>query len=134
MWGELACHERLFNPPPQFSRLGTGVQTFLYKCFGVSCMYLDGGMGGRRVATYFFAFFSIIYILELVCYKHTIHIIKERKNIFKMDKEVRMLLQKRANTTGVGISNFMRISIYLLTTTPTKHTYTFLTTPIDSTH
>ena len=37
-------------------------------------MYLDGGMGGRRVATYFFAFFSIIYILGLVCYKHTIHV------------------------------------------------------------
>ena len=34
-------------------------------------MYLDGGMGGRRVATYFFAFFSIIYILGLVCYKCT---------------------------------------------------------------
>ena len=22
MWGELASHKRLFNPPPQFSRLG----------------------------------------------------------------------------------------------------------------
>ena len=71
VWGELACHERLFNPPPQFSRLGTWCP--MYKCFVVSCMYLDGGIGGRRVATYFFAFFSIIYILGLVCYKHIIH-------------------------------------------------------------
>ena len=23
VWGELASHKRLFNPPPQFSRLGT---------------------------------------------------------------------------------------------------------------
>ena len=23
MWGELASHKRLFNPPPQFLRLGT---------------------------------------------------------------------------------------------------------------
>ena len=22
MWGELACHKRLFNPPPQFSKAG----------------------------------------------------------------------------------------------------------------
>ena len=65
VWGELACHERLFNPPLQFSRLDHLVSklfctTFLYKCFVVSCMYLDGGMGGRRVATYFFPFFSIL--------------------------------------------------------------------------
>ena len=33
-----------------------GVQTFLYKCFVVSCMYLDGGMGGRRVATSLLSF------------------------------------------------------------------------------
>ena len=39
------------------------------------CYLLDGGMGGRRVANYFFAFFSIIYILGLVCYKHTIHVV-----------------------------------------------------------
>ena len=40
---------------------------------------------------------------------------KERKTIFKMNKEVGMLLQKRANTCGVGI-RIMRKSIYLLTT------------------
>ena len=59
-----------------------------------------------------------------------------------------MLLQKRTDTRGVGISS-MRKSIYLLTTTPTSHTYRFhplplatpascsphpLATPIHSTH
>ena len=29
VWGELACHKRLFNPPPQFSRLGTWCPTLL---------------------------------------------------------------------------------------------------------
>ena len=37
----------------------------------VSCMYLDGGMGGG--GWLLTSFFSIIYILGLVCYKHTIH-------------------------------------------------------------
>ena len=31
--------------------------------------------------------------------------ITRMKNIFKMNKEVRMLLQKRANTSGAGMSN-----------------------------
>ena len=35
-------------------------------------MYLDGGMGGG--GWLLTSFFSIIYILGLVCYKHTIHI------------------------------------------------------------
>ena len=38
----------------------------------VSCMYLDGGMGGG--GWLLTSFFSIIYILGLVCYKHTIHV------------------------------------------------------------
>ena len=47
VWGELACHKRLFNPPPQFSRLGTWCPTFLCaSVLFVSCVYLDGGMGG----------------------------------------------------------------------------------------
>ena len=37
---------------------------------------------------------------------------KNEKNIFKTIKEVGMLLQKIANTSGVGISNIMRKSIY----------------------
>ena len=49
-----------------------GVLPFLYKCF-VCLLYVLGWRdGGRRVATYFFI--SIIYILGLVCYKHTIHV------------------------------------------------------------
>ena len=44
------------------------VQVFLF----VSCMYLDGGMGGG--GWLLTSFFSIIYILGLVCYKHTIHV------------------------------------------------------------
>ena len=38
----------------------------------VSCMCLDGGMGGG--GWLLTSFFSIIYILGLVCYKHTIHV------------------------------------------------------------
>ena len=63
MWGELAYHERLFNPPPQFSRLGTWCPNFFCMYFVVSCMYLDGGMGG-----------GLLLILGLVRYKHTIHV------------------------------------------------------------
>ena len=59
-----------------------------------------------------------------------------------------MLLQKRTDTRGVGISSMMK-SIYLLTTTPSSHTHRFhplplatpascsphpLATPIHSTH
>ena len=66
----------------------------------------------------------------------------------KMNKKVGMLLQKRTDTRGVGISS-MRKSIYLLTTTPSSHTHRFhplplatpascsphpLATPIHSTH
>ena len=43
VWGELACHKRLFNPPPQFSRLGTWCPAFvcvyMYVCVCV-CVYL----------------------------------------------------------------------------------------------
>ena len=46
------------------------------------------------------------------------------KNLFKNEQKVGMLLQKRTDTRGVGISN-MRNSIYLLTTTPTSHTHRF---------
>ena len=62
------------------------------------------------------------------------------KNIFKNEQKVGMLLQKRTDTRGVGISS-MRKSIYLLTTTPidfppspTSHTHLLLTTPTSHTH
>ena len=62
VWGELACHKRLFNPPPKFSRLGTWCPAFvcvyMYVCVCV-CMlvvfifewrvcvwWFDGGGGG----------------------------------------------------------------------------------------
>ena len=38
MWGELASHKRLFNPPPQFSRLGTWCPA-LMSCMNV-CEYV----------------------------------------------------------------------------------------------
>ena len=38
--GELASHKRLFNPPPQFSRLGTqGPAPML--CCVVSCVFVN---------------------------------------------------------------------------------------------
>ena len=55
------------------------------------------------------------------------------KNIFFNEQKVGMLLQKRTDTRGVGISS-MRKSIYLLTTTPTSHTRILLTTPTNHTH
>ena len=45
-------------------------------------------------------------------------IYKKRKTFFFNEQKGGMLLQKRADTIGVGISN-MRKSIYLLTTIPT---------------
>ena len=48
---------------------------------------------------------------------------QERKH-FKNEQKVGMLLQKRTDTRGVGLSSMMK-SIYLLTTTPTSHTHTF---------
>ena len=38
MWGELASHKRLFNPPSQFSRLG--IQVSYYSFFPVLIMYI----------------------------------------------------------------------------------------------
>ena len=45
------------------------------------------------------------------------------KNILINEQKVGMLLQKRADTRGVGISNWK--FIYLLTTTSTNHTHRF---------
>ena len=58
-----------------------------------------------------------------------IYIYKERKNIYKMNKKVGMLLQKSTDTRGVGISS-MRKSIYLLKTTPSSHTHRFHPLPL----
>ena len=48
----------------------------------------------------------------------------QKGKTFKNEQKEGMLQHKRANASGIGISN-MRKSIYLLTTTPTNHTYTF---------
>ena len=80
---ELACHKRLFNPPPQFSRLGTWCPTFVCVCmcmcvcvclvvchffvFGWRvCVWwfggeINGGGGGGGGGSGFFL---------LVCYTH----------------------------------------------------------------
>ena len=75
-------------------------------------------------------------------------IFNKNEKHFKNEQKVGILLQKRTDTRGVGISS-MRKSIYLLTTTPSSHTHRFhplplatptscsphpLATPIDSTH
>ena len=71
MWGELASHKRLFNPPSRFSRLGTqcpalmSCHVYLYLCmcvmygyFGV-CEYGGGGSLSIYLSIY----------LWLVCYE-----------------------------------------------------------------
>ena len=58
---------------PSSQGLAPGVLPFCTSVLFVSCMYLDGGMGGEEGGYLLLCFFSIIYILGLVCYKHTIH-------------------------------------------------------------
>ena len=48
VWVGLACHKRLFNPPPKFSRLDTWCPAFVCMCVCVfgglsSLLYLGGG-------------------------------------------------------------------------------------------
>ena len=57
---------------------------------------------------------------------HTHNVIQRTKNIFKNDKKVGMLLQKRTDTRGVGISS-MRKSIYI---PPYNHTHRFHPLPL----
>ena len=40
MWGELASHKRLINPPPQFSRLGIQGPALVLLCFVLRCLLL----------------------------------------------------------------------------------------------
>ena len=65
VWGELACHKRLFNPPPQFSRLGTWCPTFL--CASVCLVYVFGWRdGGWRVTSFFFFFCYLFYLASML--------------------------------------------------------------------
>ena len=45
VWGELASHKRLFNPPPRFSRLGTQCPA-LMSCHVYLCMCVLYGYFG----------------------------------------------------------------------------------------
>ena len=73
MWGELACHERLFNPPPQFQGWAPDVLPFFVQvCLSPVCTWMEGW--GEEGGYLLLCLFSIIYILGLVCYKHTIHV------------------------------------------------------------
>ena len=61
VWGELASHKRLFNPPSQFSRLGIQVSP-LY-IFIYSCLYgmvgTEGWVGMDCLSFLFFSFFFL---------------------------------------------------------------------------
>ena len=63
VWGELASHKRLFNPPSQFSRLGIQVSS-LY-IFIYSCLY---GMVGTEGWVGMDCLSFLFSILLLVCY------------------------------------------------------------------
>ena len=39
VWGELASHKRLFNPPSQFSRLGTLLLVCYTRVLSCTCIY-----------------------------------------------------------------------------------------------
>ena len=71
VWGELACHKRLFNPPPQFSRLGTWCPTYICKyCLSHICIWIEGCV----VDDNFFLSFFLSFLFWLVCYKYTFHV------------------------------------------------------------
>ena len=70
MWGELASHKRLFNPPPQFSRLGTqGPAPML--CCVVSCVFVNvfyvSFLGVSEVEVVFFCSFLYISMAGMLC-------------------------------------------------------------------
>ena len=77
VWGELACRKRLFNPPPQFSRVGTWCPAFVcmyvYVCVCVCSFYIwiEGlcvvGAGGWLWVLSRLTFY-------LVCYTYFFHI------------------------------------------------------------
>ena len=86
-----------------------GVLPFLYKCF-VCLLYVLGWRdGGRRVAI-LTSFFSIIFILGLVCYKHTIHVyIVQRYSICNNIPlySVLNIHELRSGMTGISLLNII---------------------------
>ena len=97
VWGELACHERLFNPPPQFSRLGTWCPNFFCTSILLSpvCTWMSAASapgnpppsnpahnpascgGGGLLLTSLLSFLFYYLYSWLVSYKHTIHIYRQ---------------------------------------------------------
>ena len=71
-------------------------------------------------------------IFPSVGHQWGVQCISYKKHFFN-EQKVGMLLQKRTDTRGVGISN-MRKSIYLLTTTPSSHTHGFHPHPPPANH
>ena len=71
VWGELASHKRLFNPPPQFSRLGTQCPA-LMSCHVYLCMCFLWMFWDLWIYWWWFLFsiyLSIYIYLWLVCYE-----------------------------------------------------------------
>ena len=59
MWGELASHNRLFNPPPQFSRLGTQCPALMschVMCICVCVLYGHFGVCGYMLVVFIYLF------------------------------------------------------------------------------
>ena len=55
-------------------------------------MYLDGGMGGG--GWLLTSFFSISYILGLVCYKHTIHVVHQTTHLHEAKVNAKVSMQQ----------------------------------------
>ena len=70
VWGELACHKRLFNPPPQFSRLGTWCPTFLCASVCLVCVFGWRDGGWRVTSFFFFFFFCYLFYLASMLYTY----------------------------------------------------------------
>ena len=71
---------------PSSQGWGPGVLTLFVQVFCLSpvCTWMEGwGEEGGYLLLYFF---SITYILGLVCYKHTIHSIKSRLKVTISDR------------------------------------------------
>ena len=64
VWGELACHERLFNPPPQFSRLGTWCPNLFCTSVLLSpvCTWMEGWGRGGLLLTSLLSFLLSIFL------------------------------------------------------------------------
>ena len=60
VWGELASHKRLFNPPPQFSRLGTQGPALVLLCFVLCLLLCVVLIVEMEVGISFYSFFNFL--------------------------------------------------------------------------